>query len=78
MKEFSYVYILESLSEEAAFYIGLTNDLSARVARHDAGGVPHTSKQRPWRIKTAVAFRDRQKRSAKLGFGRSTLNHGTK
>jgi len=64
MNGYVYVYILESLSQAGAFYVGLTDDLSARLAKHNTGGVPHTAKRRPWRIKTAVAFRDRSKAAA--------------
>ena len=64
MNDFSYVYILESLASAGGFYVGLTDELSARLAKHNAGGVPHTSKRRPWRIKTAVAFRDRPRAAA--------------
>ena len=35
-----YVYILESLDSEH-FYVGITDDLRARLAKHNAGGVPH-------------------------------------
>ena len=52
-----YVYILESL-DAAHFYVGITDDLRARLAKHNAGEVPHTSKYGPWRIKTYVAFSD--------------------
>ena len=52
-----YVYILESLDSEH-FYVGITDDLRARLAKHNAGEVPHTSKYGPWRIKTYVAFSD--------------------
>jgi putative endonuclease len=61
MHGFSYVYILESLTAIGGYDVGLTDDLAARLAKHNTGGVPHTAKQRPWRIKTAVAFRDRNK-----------------
>ena len=64
MKEFDYVYILESLTPAGGFYIGLTEDLAARLVKHNTGEVPHTTKFRPWRIKTAVAFRDRSRASA--------------
>ncbi len=64
MKEFDYVYILESLAPEGGFYVGLTDNLANRLAKHNSGGVPHTAKLRPWRIKTAVAFRDRIKAAA--------------
>ncbi len=50
-----YVYILESL-RSLHFYVGITDDLRARLAKHNAGEVPHTSKFGPWRLKTYVAF----------------------
>jgi putative endonuclease len=50
-----YVYILEGLDSEH-FYVGITDDLRARLAKHNAGEVPHTSKYGPWRIRTYVAF----------------------
>jgi putative endonuclease len=56
---FYYVYILQSLSNPNRFYVGSTTDLAARVAKHNAGQVPHTSKYAPWNIKSAVAFRDK-------------------
>jgi putative endonuclease len=46
-----YVYILESLDSQH-FYVGITDDLRARLAKQNAGEVPHTSKYRPWRLKT--------------------------
>lgn len=52
-----YVYILESL-DGLHFYVGITDDLRARLAKHNAGEVPHTSKYRPWRIRTYFAFDD--------------------
>ncbi|MDI1321018.1 MAG: GIY-YIG nuclease family protein [bacterium] len=64
MKEFAYVYILESLAPEGGYYAGLTDNLANRLAKHNSGGVPHTGKLRPWRIKTAVAFRNRGKAAA--------------
>jgi putative endonuclease len=50
-----YVYILESL-DSRHFYVGITDDLRARLTKHSAGEVPHTSKYGPWRLKTYVAF----------------------
>jgi putative endonuclease len=52
-----YIYILENENAEH-FYLGLTDDLRARLAKHNAGEVPHTSKYRPWRIKTYVVLSD--------------------
>ncbi|CCE00579.1 GIY-YIG nuclease family protein [Bradyrhizobium sp. STM 3809] len=57
-----FVYILESLDGEH-FYAGSTDDVPARLTKHNAGEVPHTSKFRPWRLKTYVAFN-----GAKLAF----------
>jgi putative endonuclease len=54
-----YVYILESLAEAGRFYVGATIDLRARLTAHNGGQVRHTSKFRPWRIKTYVAFSDK-------------------
>jgi putative endonuclease len=65
MNGFSYVYTLQSESDSDRFYVGLTDDLYARLAKHNAGGVPHTAKHRPWQIKMAIAFRDRE-RAAKF------------
>jgi len=49
---------LESVGHPGHFYVGFANELSARLKKHNAGGVPHTAKFRPWRIKTAIAFTD--------------------
>jgi putative endonuclease len=53
-----YVYILESEADAERHYVGLTDDLRARVKRHNSGQVSHTSKHMPWRVKTYVAFGD--------------------
>jgi predicted GIY-YIG superfamily endonuclease len=71
-----YVYILESLAAEEHFYTGITDDLKARLARHNAGAVTHTSKFPPWQIKTYVAFADEARAIAfekylKSGSGRA-------
>jgi len=52
-----YVYILRS-SDAEHFYVGVTEDLRARLQKHNAGDVPHTAKFRPWNIKTYIAFDD--------------------
>jgi predicted GIY-YIG superfamily endonuclease len=60
-QSFSYVYILQSEAEPKHYYVGLTNDLHDRLRRHNGGEVYHTSKLRPWTIKTAIAFPDRER-----------------
>ena len=58
-----YVYNLESLDSQH-FYVGITDDLRARLKKHNAGEVPHTSKYGPWQIKTYCRIqRRRLKRS---------------
>ena len=59
--QFSYVYILQSESNPERYYCGLTEDLRARLRKHNAGDVAYTVSFRPWRIKTAIAFTDHQK-----------------
>jgi putative endonuclease len=58
---FYYVYILRSEKSPEHFYVGFTENLDARVKAHNFGQVPHTSKYRPWNVKTAIAFADRQR-----------------
>jgi len=53
----NYVYFLQSLVGEH-FCTGITDDSDARLAKHNAGAVTHTSKFRPWRIKSYDAFAD--------------------
>jgi predicted GIY-YIG superfamily endonuclease len=55
---FHYVYILQTVADSEHFYVGLTEDLHERLRKHNAGEVRHTSKFRPWIIKTAIAFQD--------------------
>jgi len=58
---FFYVYSLQSETDKSRFYSGFTEDLKARLQKHNEGGVPHTAKFRPWRIKTAIAFSQRER-----------------
>jgi len=55
-----YVYILESVDSQH-YYVGVADDVSARLAKHNSGSVPHTSKFRPWDLKSYVAFSDPEK-----------------
>jgi putative endonuclease len=51
-----YTYILNSTKFPDKFYTGYTSDISTRLEKHNAGEVPHTSKYKPWKIKTYIAF----------------------
>ena len=71
-----YVYILQSLLEPGHFYTGITDDLKARLSKHNSGAVTHTAKHRPWRVKSYVAFSDEARALAfekylKSGLGRA-------
>ena len=61
MSNFHYVYIIVDEATGTHFYIGCTEDLKSRLEKHNKGDVPHTAKFRPWRIKNAIAFDDREK-----------------
>ena len=61
---FRYLYTLQSVPHPDRFYVGMTQDLSARLAEHNAGHVTHTSKFPPWRTEVAVAFRSKGKAAA--------------
>jgi putative endonuclease len=71
-----YVYILESGVRGDHYYVGLTDDLRGRLDKHNSGEVPHTSKFKPWRLKTYIAFSDETQavlfeRYLKSGSGRA-------
>jgi predicted GIY-YIG superfamily endonuclease len=72
----TYVYILQSIEAPEHHYVGVTDDLRARLQKHNAGDVPHTSKFRPWAVQTYIAFADEKKAFAfekylKSGSGRA-------
>jgi predicted GIY-YIG superfamily endonuclease len=47
-----YVYLLESESTAGRRYVGVTADLKQRLAEHNAGKSPYTSKYGRWRLVT--------------------------
>jgi putative endonuclease len=55
-----YVYILNSIAFPDRFYTGVTEDLRARLAKHNAGEVSYTSKFKPWQLKTYIAFSEQK------------------
>jgi predicted GIY-YIG superfamily endonuclease len=59
--KFHYVYILQSQSDPARRYVGVTQDLATRLASHNRGETPSTKAFIPWQIETAIAFRDSAK-----------------
>ncbi len=59
-----YVYLLRSESAPEQRYIGLTDDVQARLTSHNSGANPHTTKFRPWRLIAFVALESRERASA--------------
>jgi putative endonuclease len=56
-----YVYILRSVAFPDRYYTGITEDLRRRMQKHNAGEVSHTSKYKPWKLKTYMAFSDEKR-----------------
>ncbi|MEQ1708828.1 MAG: GIY-YIG nuclease family protein [Terricaulis sp.] len=55
-----YVYILQSECG-GHFYVGVAEDVTARLRVHNSGKVAHTSKHLPWRLRTFIAFADQDR-----------------
>ncbi len=73
------VYILQSIPFLKQHYTGSTSDLTARVAKHNAGGSPHTTRFKPWKVLVSIEFEDDAKANAleaylKTGSGRAFAN----
>ncbi len=45
-----YVYVLRSLLSGSRPYVGLTSNMAARLAAHNAGRSPHTARYKAWRV----------------------------
>lgn len=70
-----YVYVLQS-EDGDHFYVGISDDVNARLLVHNAGQVTHTAKHLPWRLRTYIAFADEGRayafeRYLKSGSGRA-------
>lgn len=75
----NFVYLIRSTAFPDQRYVGITSNLDARIAEHNAGKSSHTAKFKPWRIVTYVAFTDRQQaetfeRYLKSGSGHAFAN----
>jgi len=65
------VYLLRSIPHPTERYVGITEDLDSRLAEHNAGRSPHTSKFTPWKCVVAMWFEDDRKADDfELGFPR--------
>jgi predicted GIY-YIG superfamily endonuclease len=55
--------------------IGSTADLKQRLQQHNAGQSAHTSKFKPWRVVSDIAFADRGKAEAYERYLKSGSGH---
>jgi predicted GIY-YIG superfamily endonuclease len=76
MPDKRFVYVLKSADPKPHFYIGLTSDVLARLADHNAGRCPHTARYRPWQLHVIIELPKEQQavafeRYLKSGSGRA-------
>ncbi len=76
MQHRCFVYILRSRTMPSRHYTGLTGDIRARVAAHNAGECSQTSKFRPWKVVVSMEFPTQEQASKfekylKSGSGRA-------
>ncbi len=69
-----YVYFLRSLSNRKKTYVGMAEDVEARVRNHGQGSSPHTAGWGPWDLVAYVGVHNRSgaaklERSFKVGSG---------
>ena len=56
-----FVYVLRSQSAPNRYYTGVTSDVDARLADHNAGRCRHTADGRPWQMDVVIEFSDEQR-----------------
>jgi predicted GIY-YIG superfamily endonuclease len=71
-----FVYIIRSDRDSARHYVGITSDVTTRLARHNAGQNVHTARDRPWSLVVSMEFSTqlaayRFERYLKSGSGRA-------
>ena len=69
-----YVYILQSQAD-SSYYIGYTNNLDARLDRHNSGRTRYTSKKRPWKIVYVEQFDTKTEALKRERFLKKQRNH---
>ena len=55
-----FVYVLQSVHEPYHYYVGFTENVQRRLQAHNAGQDPSTARYKPWKIKTYLAFTDKE------------------
>ena len=56
-----FVYILRSISYPDQTYVGFTEDVTARLRKHNEGGNVSTAGYRPWKLVFHCAFSDKSR-----------------
>jgi putative endonuclease len=56
-----FVYVLRSIEAPTRYYTGLTSNVAARLAAHNAGRCPHTARNGPWETDVVVEFADEER-----------------
>jgi putative endonuclease len=74
-----YVYILRRTTQPDETYVGLTDDLRARLSAHNEGRARHTAKFKLWVLVTYLGFTDQTEavefeRYLKTASGRAFAN----
>ena len=54
-----FVYFLRSIPFPKQTYVGFTEDVPARIAKHNEGSCPHTAKWKPWNLMFYCAMPDK-------------------
>ena len=71
-----YVYLIQSIPSPDQRYVGIASNIEKRLSAHNEGRSPHTSKYKPWKLVTYVAFSSDEKarefeKYLKTGSGRA-------
>ena len=69
------VYLIQSVSAQDERYLGMTTDLKERLREHNAGKSSHTSKFKPWKLPSYIAFSERAKAEAFERYLKSGSGH---
>jgi len=56
-----FVYILRSITYPDHTYVGFTENVDARLNKHNAGGNVSTARYRPWKLVFYCAFDDKSR-----------------
>jgi putative endonuclease len=56
-----FVYVLKNQDAQPRYYTGLTSNVAARLAGHNAGHSPHTARNSPWEVDVVLEFADEKR-----------------